>query len=219
MLSAQNKRGTVTPLLLSTTFICTLLACLAFFVPGLREALCFDRQALAHGEYWRLLSAPLTHITFEHFYRNLSVFVVLGILCELRNPRHFKLCVLGTTVITSIFVWWIEVGFAYWYGLSAINSALFIWLALDVYQGKKMPGSRLANTLSLSLLAIFISKTLAEIVMGHSFFVTELGPNGVSHPASHLIGGGFAAILVLATKNRSKAPRPKRRRVEFLSFG
>ena len=59
---------------------------------GRRDAPVRPRRALQAGEIWRLATCHLTHWNAEHLQWDLLMFVVLGAVCELRNPRRMWLC-------------------------------------------------------------------------------------------------------------------------------
>ena len=73
---------------------------LAFFtafiavVPGLSESLQFDREAVAGGEIWRIVTGHFCHWNFDHLFWDLSMFLILGAMLE-RDERPRLLICLG----------------------------------------------------------------------------------------------------------------------------
>ncbi len=61
-----------------------LLVCVALAAAGDvgRELGRYDRDALAAGEYWRLVSGHLVHLGWGHLWPNLAALLVIGVLFE-----------------------------------------------------------------------------------------------------------------------------------------
>ena len=82
-----------------------LLAWIVSAAPVAEGLLQYDREALAAGETWRILTGHLTHWNAEHLLWDVMVFVALGAACERLARKNYVLCLaLGAPVI-SLSVW------------------------------------------------------------------------------------------------------------------
>ena len=59
-----------------------------WFAPELGEALIYRRDLVAGGEVWRLVTAPLVHLSASHLVWNLAVFLWAAAACERRCPQR-----------------------------------------------------------------------------------------------------------------------------------
>jgi len=180
-------------------FLTLIIGTLALFVVvqnGSVEALEFSRTALARGQLWRLLTGHLTHFSADHLKWDLVVFLALGSLVELRNRTHFTVSVVGGALLISIGVWWLQPQFNNYRGLSGVDSALFGYLAADIFKLARAEAKRWTAVAAGLAMALFAAKTLFELNTGQTLFVE----NTVSFspvPLAHLIGvivGGVAAF-------------------------
>ena len=96
---------------------------LAFVLPGVSEVLQYDRSALAGGEWWRSLTGHVTHWNGDHLFWDLSVFVILGALCERTCRRSFGAAVASSALLIPLAVWVFLPGMELYRGLSGIDSA------------------------------------------------------------------------------------------------
>lgn len=170
------------------------LAVFGFHQPGWTEAFEMNRAALARGELWRLFTGHLTHFTADHLKWDLAVFVALGSLVELRGRRHFFGCVAASALAISLGVWWLQPQFASYRGLSGIDSALFGFVAADIFRLARAEGRRLPAYAAAFGMTLFVAKIVFELVTGRAFFV-ESGEAFAPVPFAHLVGvlAGVAA--------------------------
>jgi rhomboid family GlyGly-CTERM serine protease len=163
---------------------------------GWTEALELSRTALARGELWRLFTGHLTHFTADHLQWDLVVFVALGSLVELRNRRHFVGCVVGSALLISLGVWWLQPQFNNYRGLSGVDSALFGYLAVDIFKLARAEGKRWSAAVACIAMALFTAKIFFELGTGQTLFV-ENTADFSPVPLAHLIGAivGGAAVF------------------------
>lgn len=94
---------------------------------SVNEALRYDRAAVADGQWWRLLTANLVHLSAWHWLLNASSLVLLVLLCPER-PRPVEglvrvlLIGVGITVWLHVFV----AGVVGYVGLSGLVYGLFV---------------------------------------------------------------------------------------------
>jgi rhomboid family GlyGly-CTERM serine protease len=143
----------------------------------------YDRAAILHGEVWRLVTGHFVHWSFAHLAWDLLAFIILGAICA-RRRGLFAIVVIGTALIVSLFLLVACPEVAQYRGLSAIDSALWIWSVFII--GERRVG------LALTLLSLFLGKLMIESAGGALFVdgITVL-------PVVHLVGAaaGFCASV------------------------
>jgi rhomboid family GlyGly-CTERM serine protease len=73
-----------------------------------RALLRYDREALAHGELWRLVTAHLVHLDLRHALLNcLGLLLMWALFARDYTPRQWLIIVLGSMAV-------IDVGLAVW---------------------------------------------------------------------------------------------------------
>ncbi len=177
---SQDNHGTFTVPWFTLALSLRLVIVLILF-GGAAEALIFDRDAIASGEIWRLITAHLTHIDTMHLVWNLGAFAVMGSILE----TQFKLPFLdhaGLLITAGIginaWLWFGEPGLQYYAGLSAILNAQFIVLVAFVWAETRHPLAILAGLGG-------IAKIVIEIVFATSLLTSPAWP---PLPEAHGIG-------------------------------
>jgi len=156
-----------------------------------REALAFDRSAIAAGEAWRLVSAHFVHLGWSHFLLDstgllLVWFLVGGCLGPLR-----WLAVLGSVVVgIDAGFWFLEPQLVWYVGLSGVVHGL---LAAGLVAGLGRDRPELA-VLAVLLLAKLGWEQLVGPLPG-----SEASTGGNVITAAHLYGAvaGAAAGALL----------------------
>lgn len=96
------------------------LTCLALLATELggdaaRLALRYDRGALAGGEWWRLLTAHVVHLSFEHAVLNMLGLVLMWALFAREYTPRGWLLILASTVIAIDLGLWLGDSTVQWY--------------------------------------------------------------------------------------------------------
>ncbi len=164
--------------------------------PSLLERLQYDRAAIAAGEVWRILSCHLTHCSFDHLVWDAGVLLVLGCLCELDDRRRWLRCVIATAVGIPAALWVLMPGLETYRGLSGIDSALFVMLAVSILKHRLASGRRLWAGATTVLLCGFMAKTAYEYLTAQTLFVDSAASNMVPIPLAHIVGGVVGAACV-----------------------
>lgn len=148
----------------------------------------YDRAALMRGEVWRLVTGHFSHWSPTHLAWDLIAFLILGAICERR--RSLLLGAIFTTAITvSLYLLAFCPEVATYRGLSAIDSALWVWAAFII-------GERRV-ALALTLLSLFVVKVIAESACG-SIFVGGF----TVLPMVHLLGGVIGLCTAMSERHR-----------------
>jgi rhomboid family GlyGly-CTERM serine protease len=162
------------------------LAVLGFLVPGAEAWLEFDRTALAGGQLWRLLTGHWAHWSWEHLGWDVLAFAVLGGACERDSRGRFLACLGGSALAVSLAVWWGLPGMARYRGLSGVDSALFVLLAVSLMQ--RAGASRRLMVGAWALVG-FLAKLAWEGATGGALFVGDgVGPVPLAHLAGASVG-------------------------------
>ena len=133
----------------------------------------FDRAAIAAGEAWRLATGHFTHWNAEHLQWDLLMFVVLGTLCEMRNPQRMRRCVVAAAGVVSMLVFCVFTDIDTYRGLSGIDTALFTLLAIELMRDARRQRSGMLAIVTGALLLGFVAKTAYEAVTGQAMFVNQ----------------------------------------------
>jgi rhomboid family GlyGly-CTERM serine protease len=167
--------------------------------PSVAEALQFDRGALAAGEWWRALTAHLTHWNGEHLFWDAAMFLILGAVLEVRNRRQFILVVLAASVAISAAVWFLQPELTTYRGLSGLDTALFAMLAAGLLRdsSRNQDHSRRAVLAPALLLIGLAAKLTAELLTGRVFFVNADAAGFVPVPLAHLVGAAVGLLVPL----------------------
>jgi membrane associated rhomboid family serine protease len=90
-------------LLTSWAVVALALLCLAFAAGGdeARELGRYERLAIENGEYWRLVTAHLVHLSAGHLWPNVAALAILGLLLDdvFRNADWWRVAAAGAAAI------------------------------------------------------------------------------------------------------------------------
>lgn len=165
-----------------------------------REALRYERAAVLHGEYWRLITGHLVHGTTQHLVLNV---LGLGVIAAL-FPREFSLG--GWLFIAALSMAVIDLGFVLWepqlewyVGLSGVLHGVLAAGAIAWWRHE-------SRGFALALTAILIGKLAWEQWRG----ALPLSGDMPVIVDAHLYGaiGGALAAAVLWALQRGWSPRP-----------
>jgi rhomboid family GlyGly-CTERM serine protease len=86
--------------------VCALLALPEILGEPARQALSFERSALAGGEWWRLLTAHFVHLDAEHAFLNgLGVVLMWALFARDYSPWRWAAIYLGSALAVSVGLW------------------------------------------------------------------------------------------------------------------
>lgn len=170
---------------------------LYFRLPDLVPALEYHREALNHGQAWRLITCHCTHFSPMHLFWDVIAFFVLGSLIEHRTRKGLLLTLAISSIGISAVVWTCMPDLAVYRGLSGVDSALFVFIVLALIREKMQNGQRLGLAMTFMLLLAFMGKMIFEFQSGSTIFVTELGSGVVAVPLAHVAGGLAGVISML----------------------
>jgi len=166
---------------------------------GLQAALQFDRQAVAAGQFWRLLTCHLVHCGGSHLAADMVGFVTLWWLA-CRRPRPVSWMALAAAAVIGLALCFLAPHVATYRGMSGVNFALFGYL-LVIRLGEP---SRLLRAASWAFLATLVFEVIYEVTTGRSLTANSL-PAGVTVVGVVHAAGLATGVLVAALCARRPA--------------
>ena len=121
---------------------------------GMQALLLYEREAMAQGQWWRLLSAHFVHLSWMHVLVNsLGLLLAVGLFPRLFAGRLWLpvLLLLCLAVSVGLLQWSTEVA---WYGgFSGVLMGLYVFAALQSWSR-----DRLVSLLVLTIISIKIAQ-------------------------------------------------------------
>lgn len=188
---SRQWQGWLVPLLLIN------LGLLLGNVPAVNLA--FDSAAVVAGEWWRLLTWPLVHVSRYHLLLDGAAFLLLYAGLEERRPARrlllFAACALGSLLLPLALAPQIhQLGLC---GLSGVAHGLAAISALEMFRHKSQ------QSVGWMLLGGLLLKVAWELVTG-TVFLQQLHLGDIGQPivATHAGGalGGLVGYLLLGLK-------------------
>jgi rhomboid family GlyGly-CTERM serine protease len=163
-----------------------------------REALRYQRQALAQGQWWRLLTAHGVHLSFVHALLNGAGLTLLWMLLAREFPPQRWAWILLTSALSiDAGLWFLRPAVEWYLGASgALHGALAAG-AVALYRRR--------DGLGATLLLLLVVKLVYEQRSGASVFVGDLP----LVPDAHLfgaLGGLIGAAISMRTPQRATKP-------------
>ena len=152
-----------------------------------REALRYQRVALAHGQWWRLLTAHLMHLSIAHALLNSAGLVLLWMLFAREFPaRRWAWILLTSSAAIDAGLWFLRPAVDWYLGASGVLHGALAAGAVAMY--------RRGDGLGAGLLLLLIVKLINEQYSGASVFAGDLP----LVPDAHLFGalGGLIGAWV-----------------------
>jgi len=146
----------------------------------------FDREAIAAGEWWRLLTGHWVHSDARHAAWDIAALLMFGFLFEPRLSWSLPTVLLLASLGVDAWLWWGDSALRYYCGLSAILNSLLVCGLAGMWRESRHP-LILLTAVGAAL------KIVVEIKTGHSLVTQTAWP---SVPATH--AAGFICGLLLA---------------------
>lgn len=183
------------------TLLIACLAVVAFTSEGLAGVLEYHLHQQNPFPPLSLLGCHLLHWSSEHLFWDLSMFVVLGIVCERWLPRAFYSTLLLSSLLIPLAVMWSAPDIDVYRGLSGLDTAIFSLLVSSLgLQAIHGHDRWQAVPPALLLLALW-TKIAFEFHSGQVLFVQQV--NFTPLPIAHAIGGLVGAACAWWTTIRT----------------
>ena len=170
---------------------------------SINSALLFQSPAVAQGQWWRILTFPLVHLSWYHLLLDGGAFLLLyNGLAEERRWIKLLIMAAGSAGSLAFGLWLSPASSQGLSGLSGIAHGLMAFSALEMV---RVPQQRLWGWTSLG---IVVFKSLYELASGQVLFAfMHMGMCGDPVAACHAGGvlGGLAAFVVLHGVRRLKS--------------
>jgi rhomboid family GlyGly-CTERM serine protease len=175
-------------LLGSWAVVALALLCLALAAGGdeARELGRYERLAIENGEYWRLVTAHLVHLSVGHLWPNLAALAILGLLFDdvFRNTDWWRVTAVSAAAIDAgLYLY--QPGVLWYVGLSGVLHGVVAAGAIALFTRHRALGAVLALGLT--------AKLSFEQVFGAVPFTAE-SVGGPVVVAAHLYGALGGAL-------------------------
>jgi rhomboid family GlyGly-CTERM serine protease len=159
-----------------------------------RQAMAYDRDRLAHGQMWRVLTAHLVHLNWRHALLNCAGLAALwALFAREYSPRRW-LWILGVAALTiDLGLWFVLPGVVWYVGASGVLHGAWSAGACAAY--------RRADGMGAVMMLVLVVKLAYEQQSGVSIFEGDLA----LVPQAHLLGalGGLIGALVPRSATKS----------------
>lgn len=161
-------------------------------------ALRYQRDAISHGEIWRLLTGNFVHLGWPHLGMNLAGFILIWLLFgRLLSLRQWLITLFVSAAGVGAGLWLLDPALEWYVGLSGLLHGLFVvGIAASLAQGQR------AEWL---LLLFLIGKLVWEQLFGALPGSAETAGGAVVVDA-HLYGAISGLLLVAASQFRRLRP-------------
>jgi len=150
----------------------------------------YDRQALEHGEIWRLLSGHLVHLGMAHVLLNISALLILRLIFQdFLDLTRWGLAAATSVIGIDLGLYLVAPQIEWYVGLSGVLHGICVAGALAMIQRRSSVG--------WALLLLVLVKVVYEQIFGPSI-ATAAAVGGDVIVEAHLFGavGGLLAALI-----------------------
>ena len=180
---------------ISWTALVALAAGAVAFVPGAAELLALDRDVVASGAAWPLLTGHLVHWSTGQLLWDVGTFAALGFASERVARSRVAPTLLASAALVSAAFWFALPDLAAYRGLSGVDCALGGLLAGSLLRTALEDG-RLRGAAVAAGIATFLAGKIAwEVGTGGTLFVPSMGTGVVAVPLAHAVGGAVGALI------------------------
>ncbi len=189
-LFAKTKKYQTYPKPWLTISLCVGSLLLFLVLGAASEALVYNRQALAQGEIWRLLTGHFVHCDFAHLGWNLAALLILGGLLEQRLGTRLLGVVAISCLGVSSWLWFVKADLLLYCGLSGMLNGLLAVLLATLWQESRHPALPLVAV--GVLLKIFIEAASQQAIFTHLSWAGVPGAHGAG------LAAGVIYLLTIA---------------------
>jgi rhomboid family GlyGly-CTERM serine protease len=185
--------ATPRPQLPAITLVLVVAAVTVMPFDALTSWLQYDRAAVDGGQLWRLLTCQLTHWSWDHLFWDAAALLFLGRVLEREERRSLLVCLGLSAVLIPAVVHFSLPDLATYRGLSGLDSAVFVLLAVTLLRRCYIDGDRLWTWACVAMLVGFTAKVGFEVISGGTLFVDSEAARMLPVPLVHVVGGVLGA--------------------------
>jgi len=158
--------------------------------PAALAGLVYDREAILHGEIWRLYTGHFVHFGVNHLWWNLVAVLLAG--CWLQWSRSGTVCwyAWSAPIILSLVLLGLEPDLKIYAGLSGVSTGMVTLVGLKLAQGP--PRDRWSGVVVLGMVAI---KTIRDWTDSTPMWVDFSDEHIRTVPLVHLAGAVWALLV------------------------
>lgn len=159
-------------------------------VPGADDLLCYRRDAIAGGEWWRVFSGHFVHLNLSHALINSSGALLMAVvLRQEATPRDWWRITLVAPFVISLGLWFKQPGLVSYVGFSGVLHGLLYFGVLRL-----LPT---APALALTVLALLVGRQAWEQTAGYDPDYLRGLIHGRVMPDAHLFGALTGSVFGL----------------------
>ena len=173
----------------------TAIALLVQLSPAVQSVLEFDRDHIAAGQTWRLLTGNFVHYGWTHLAANLGAFAALCWIAEGRS-RGLSVVVALSALAVGLAVFGLADSVTTYRGVSGVDCALLAWIltTMAIQDGRRKAMAW------LGVLTLVAAKSVIEALTGQVLLPTS-APAGVAVVGvTHVAGLAIGAAVGLGAK-------------------
>ncbi|MFO1378303.1 MAG: rhombosortase [Steroidobacteraceae bacterium] len=161
---ARRRRGH--PVVIIAGLVAALLVAGYPLDEGLGHALRYDRAAIRAGEWWRLATAHVAHLSWAHALLNAAaLLLVLQIFRSAVRPPEWWLAGGISMLAIDVGLWWLEPQVTWYAGASGVLHGMFVAGLAGLWRGgEHRPAIALAAGLILKLAVEWWHGPVADFV-------------------------------------------------------
>ncbi len=173
----------------------SLCALVIYAIPSLTTTLQFQRSLFEQGQWWRLITCHWTHFSTDHLFWDLTMFALLGAICERISRTRTLACLAASTLLITITVWMFAPELTSYRGLSGLDSALFTLLISMLIRPAIAEKRWQAVASYLLLLLLFGAKVAYESITAATLFADHTAGGFVPVPLAHAVGAATGLLV------------------------
>jgi len=165
-----------------------------------RELLRYDRDAIAGGELWRLVSGHFVHLGLSHLlYNGVGLSLIWFLVGQSLRPSQWLLVTCVSILCMGAGFWILEPQLQWYVGLSGVQHGFLVAGILAGYRTRRVEMALLGT--------IIFGKLVYEQFFG-AIPGSELSSGGAVITAAHVYGaiGGLIAIAIMNIRVRRQPP-------------
>ncbi len=155
-----------------------------------QDDLVFKRDAISHGQWWRIISGNFVHTNYPHLALNLTGWWIMGLLFfDSFQGKKILLSTFFLSIFTGTCLYWFSTSLEWYAGFSGVLYGLFLVGAITAILQKDY-------LFGIAVALLIIGKVLWGVFLGESESSVELIGVPVATDA-HLFGITGAIIVGL----------------------